>query len=80
MVTMWEKEKIRVPRFLQYARHLSYRNLVYRLTHQQVLCSPKFAIMYNPLTPKSDWQIISHNSNTPESNMKVMRIHEMITN
>ena len=34
----------------------------------------------NPLTPESDWHLISlHNINT-ESQIKVMRIKEMITN
>ena len=34
----------------------------------------------NPLTPKTDQHLISPYNITPESNMKVMRIKEMITN
>ena len=34
----------------------------------------------NPLTPKSDQLLISPYNITPESNIKVMRIKEMITN
>ena len=34
----------------------------------------------NPLTPKSDKHLISPNSITPESHIKVMRIEEMIPN
>ena len=34
----------------------------------------------NPLTHKSDWHLISPNCITPESNIKVMRIKELITN
>ena len=33
----------------------------------------------NLLTPKSDWQLISPYHITPESNIKVRRIKEMIT-
>ena len=36
--------------------------------------------LINPLTPKSDWHLISPYCITPESNIKVMRIKEMITN
>ena len=35
---------------------------------------------FNPLTPKSDWCLISPFDITPESNIKVVRIKEMITN
>ena len=34
----------------------------------------------NPLTPKSDWHLISPYNITIESNISVMRIKEMITN
>ena len=34
----------------------------------------------NPLIPKSDEQLFSPVSITPETNIKVMRIKEMITN
>ena len=34
----------------------------------------------NPFTPKSDLNLISPCNNSPESNIKVMRIKEMITN
>ena len=34
----------------------------------------------NPLTSKSDWHLISPYNIIPESNIKVMRIKEMITN
>ena len=34
----------------------------------------------NPLTPKSDQHLISPYNITLESNIKVMRIEEMITN
>ena len=34
----------------------------------------------NLFIPKSDKYVISHNSITPESNTKVMRIKEMIMN
>ena len=33
-----------------------------------------------PLTPKSDWHLISPYDIFPESNIKVTRIKEMITN
>ena len=33
----------------------------------------------NPLTHKSDWHLISPYCITPESNVKVMRIKELIT-
>ena len=36
--------------------------------------------LLNPLNPKSDHHLISHYNITPESNTKVMRIKEMITN
>ena len=39
-----------------------------------------FIIILNPLVPKSDQHLISPYNITPESNMKVMRIEEMITN
>ena len=35
---------------------------------------------FNPLTPKSDQHLISPYSIIPESNIKVTRIKEMITN
>ena len=34
----------------------------------------------NPLTPKSDQHLISPYNITPESNIKVMRVKQMITN
>ena len=34
----------------------------------------------NPLTPKSDQHLIFPHNITPKSNIKVMRIKEMITN
>ena len=34
----------------------------------------------NPLTPKSDWHLISPYNITTESHINVMRIKEMITN
>ena len=34
----------------------------------------------NPLAPKSDKHLISPYNITPESNMKVVRVEEMITN
>ena len=37
-------------------------------------------MIFNPLTAKSNQHLISPYINTPESNMKVMRINEMITN
>ena len=36
--------------------------------------------LINPLTPKSDWHLISPYCITPESNIKVRRIKELITN
>ena len=36
--------------------------------------------MISPLIPKSDWLLISHYSFTLESNIKVMRIIEIVTN
>ena len=36
--------------------------------------------MISPLIPKSDWLLISHYSITLESNVKVMRIIEIVTN
>ena len=36
--------------------------------------------LLNPLTPKSDWLLLSPHSITLESNVKVMRIKEMIIN
>ena len=33
---------------------------------------------FNPLTPKSDWHLFSSYKITPDSNIKVMRIREMI--
>ena len=36
--------------------------------------------MISPLIPKSDWLLISHYSFTLESNVKVMRIIEIVTN
>ena len=35
---------------------------------------------FNPLTPKRNQHLISPNNITPESNIKVMKIKEMITN
>ena len=35
--------------------------------------------LFNPLTPKNDWHLISPYSITPESNIKVRRIKELIT-
>ena len=35
--------------------------------------------MIDPLTPKSDQHLVSPHNNTPESNIKFMRIKEMIT-
>ena len=37
-------------------------------------------IYVNPLTPKSDWHLISPYNITSESNIKITRIKEMITN
>ena len=34
----------------------------------------------NPLTPVDDWLLISSYSITPERNIKVMRVKEMILN
>ena len=36
-------------------------------------------LCYVPLTPKSDQHLFSPNNITPESNITVMRIKEMIT-
>ena len=36
--------------------------------------------LINPLTPKSDWHLISPYCITPESKIKVRRIKELITN
>ena len=36
--------------------------------------------LLNPKTPKSDWRLISPYNIILESNIKVMRIKEMITN
>ena len=35
---------------------------------------------YNPLIPKSDEHLICPDSITPESNIQVMRVKEMISN
>ena len=40
----------------------------------------KARVKFNPLTLKSDQQLISPYNMTPESSIKVMRIKEMITN
>ena len=40
---------------------------------------PVVQVSINPLTPNSDWHLISPYNVTPESNNKVMRIKEMIT-
>ena len=40
----------------------------------------KARVKFNPLTLKSDQQLISPYNITPESSIKVMRIKEMITN
>ena len=40
----------------------------------------KASVKFNPLTLKSDQQLISPYNMTPESSIKVMRIKEMITN
>ena len=37
-------------------------------------------VIFNPLTPKSDWYLISPHNFNPESRIKVMRIKEAITN
>ena len=37
-------------------------------------------VIFNPLTPKSDWYLISLHNFNPESRIKVMRIKEAITN
>ena len=37
-------------------------------------------VTINPLTPKSDWHLISPYNFTPESHSMVMRIKEMISN
>ena len=34
---------------------------------------------FDPLTPKSDWHLISPNHITPVRNIKVMRLKKMIT-
>ena len=44
------------------------------------LCLWKCGMFFNPLHPKSDKHLISPNSITPESNIKVTEIKEMITN
>ena len=36
--------------------------------------------LIDPLNPKSDWHLISPYCITPESNIKVRRIKELITN
>ena len=36
-------------------------------------------IIINPITPKSDWRLISPYHIIPESNRKVRRIKELIT-
>ena len=41
-------------------------------------CQPESEV--NPLTPQSDWNLISPYYITPESNTKVRRIRELITN
>ena len=43
------------------------------------LCLWKCGMFFNPLHPKSDKHLISPNSITPESNIKVTEIKEMIT-
>ena len=45
-----------------------------------VITSFKARVKFNPLTLKSDQQLISPYNMTPESSIKVMRIMEMITN
>ena len=39
-----------------------------------------YADTFNPLTPKSDQHLISPYNVIPESNIKVMKVKEMITN
>ena len=39
-----------------------------------------YETLFNPLTPKGDWQLISPHNISPKSNIKVMRIREMINN
>ena len=50
----------------------------------QLLLHPTLEKLYNtvvnPLTPKSDWHLISPYNITPESHIMVMRIKEMISN
>ena len=40
----------------------------------------KKKIVFNPLIPKSGWLLISHYNITLKSDVKLMRIKEMITN
>ena len=37
-------------------------------------------LLFNPITPKSDWHLISPYNVSPDSHIKVTRIKEMITN
>ena len=47
---------------------------------QRTLRGRFFFFSGNLFIPKSDKYVISHNSITPESNTKVMRLEEMIMN
>ena len=62
---------------------LTYNFLFHRQYIKQVMIKtnwPARGIHVNPLTPKSDQDLISPYSVTTESNIKIMRIEEMINN
>ena len=45
-----------------------------------ICCFPPVKSSFNPLTPKSEEHLISPYNITPESNIKVRRVKDMITN
>ena len=54
-------------------------NLSDRILHLISLLEETTLLQCNPLNPKSDLHLISPYNITPESNIKVMRIKEMVT-
>ena len=74
-----QKESLEIQNEESIMSYYKMRQQINRLG-DEMLVGVVALIVVNPVTPKSDQHLISPYNNTLESDMKVMRIEEMITN
>ena len=74
-----QKESLEIQNEESIMSYYKMRQQINRLG-DEMLVGVVALIVVNPVTPKSDQHLISPYNNTLESDMKVMRIEEMISN